>query len=75
METYLSVLLIIVSSFFGFLVKTKVDSKCCCCTLQLSRNSDTNRLESISVVKKSKDNKNNVSDRNINRNITDIGNL
>ena len=69
METSLSVILIIVSSFFGFLVKTKVDSKCCCCTLKLSRNSDTNRLESIAVVKKTK-----IRD-SITRTESDIGTL
>jgi len=71
MDNTLSIILIIVSSFFGYLIKTKVDSSCCCCTLKLERDDNTNKLESISVVKK-KRNSQNISNINIEH---DIGSL
>ena len=53
MQTYLSIILICVSSLFGYLLKTKVDSSCCCCTLKLERDND-NKMKGVSMLKKSR---------------------
>lgn len=64
METYLQIIIALLTFVTGYIAKSKLkcNSNCLCCDLEFIHNNEDNKLEGISISKKSKVN---VSNENI----------
>tara|TARA_R110000796_G_scaffold80732_1_gene178526 strand:+ start:636 stop:884 length:249 start_codon:yes stop_codon:yes gene_type:complete len=51
------IILLILSSIFGYLARMKIKAKCGCCELEIERD-DNNKVKRVSVVKKEKSQRN-----------------
>lgn len=56
MEAYIQIIIVLVTFITGYITKSKLkcNSNCCCCNLEFIHNSEDNKLEGISISKKSK---------------------
>ena len=51
------IILLILSSIFGYLARMKIKAKCGCCEVEIERD-DNNKVKRVSVVKKEKSQRN-----------------